>query len=68
MAEQERFAQGDDPPDISDVMAARVQEIRKHLPGSCEIAAAIDRVASWSKPSMMGRLYISMTFCGFVTL
>ena len=41
IAEEERFAKIVDP-GISDVVAARVQEIRKHLPNSCDTAAAID--------------------------
>ena len=50
MAEEERFANTDEP-DISDAVAARVEEIRKHLPDGCETAAAIDRGASWSEIS-----------------
>jgi hypothetical protein len=50
MAEEQRFENTDDP-GISDVVAARVQEIRKHLPDGCETAAAIDRNASWSEIS-----------------
>jgi hypothetical protein len=50
MAEEERFEDIDEP-EISNVVAARVQEIRKHLPDGCETAAAIDRSASWSEIS-----------------
>ena len=49
-AEEVRFAKTDDS-DISDVITARAQEIRKHLPDSCETAAAIDRSAPWSEIS-----------------
>lgn len=50
MAEEERF-EGIDEPAISNVVASRVQEIRKHLPDGCETAAAIDRNATWSEIS-----------------
>ena len=50
MAEEERFANIDDP-EISDVVAARIQEIRKHLPDGCATAIAIDRSVSWSEIS-----------------
>ena len=50
MAEEERFANIDDP-EISDVVAARIQEIRKHLPDGCATSIAIDRSASWSEIS-----------------
>jgi hypothetical protein len=54
MIEEERFANISDP-DISDVVAARVEEIRKHIPDGCETAAAIDRGASWSEISQSAR-------------
>jgi hypothetical protein len=54
IAEEERFAKLVDP-GISDVVAARVQEIRKHLPNSCETAAAIDRSAPWSEVSQIAQ-------------
>lgn len=50
MAEEQRLENIDEP-EISGVVAARVQEIRKHLPDGCETAAAIDRNASWSEIS-----------------
>jgi hypothetical protein len=50
LAEEERYATADDP-DISERVAAKVQEIRTHLPASCGTAAAIDRGASWSEIS-----------------
>ncbi len=50
MAEEERFENIDEP-EISNVVEARVKEIRQHLPDGCETAAAIDRSASWSEVS-----------------
>ena len=50
LAEEERYAKAEDP-EISERVAARVQEIRTHLPDSCATAAAIDKEASWSEIS-----------------
>jgi hypothetical protein len=49
-AEEARFAEVEDP-DISNVIAARIDEIRKHLPDTCATAAAIDRNGPWSEVS-----------------
>ena len=50
MAEQQSIAKMDEP-GISEIVAARIQEIRMHLPDSCETAAAIDRKSPWSQIS-----------------
>ena len=50
MAEEERLAETHDL-DISDLIAARIEEVRKHLPDSCDTAAAIDRKTPWSEIS-----------------
>jgi hypothetical protein len=42
MAEEDRLANIDEPK-VSGAIAARIQEIRKHLPDGCKTAAAIDR-------------------------
>ncbi len=50
MVEEERLAEVPDA-DISEQIAARLEEVRKHLPESCDTAAAIDRKAPWSEIS-----------------
>jgi hypothetical protein len=50
MTEEERFEQTGES-DMSEIVATRIQEIRKHLPDGCETAAAIDRDSSWSEIS-----------------
>ncbi|MGC1952673.1 MAG: hypothetical protein WA970_08905 [Gammaproteobacteria bacterium] len=52
VAEEERFAgepTAASEPAIDTVAAERVRDFRKHLPDSCETAAAIDRNAPWSE-------------------
>jgi hypothetical protein len=50
LAEEQRLEEAQDA-DISDVIGARMGEVRKHLPDSCDTAAAIDRKAPWSEIS-----------------
>lgn len=54
VAEEERLASARTSakePDISMVARDHIREFRKHLPDSCETAAAIDRNAPWSEIS-----------------
>lgn len=54
VAEEERFASEDTTPTESTIGSfaeERIREFRKHLPDSCETAAAIDRRAPWSEIS-----------------
>ncbi len=54
VAEEERLASertSAEEPAISMIAEERIREFRRHLPDSCETAAAIDRNASWSEIS-----------------
>ncbi len=50
LVEEQRLEEAKDA-DVSDLIAARIGELRKHLPASCDTAAAIDRKAPWSEIS-----------------
>ena len=50
LTEEQRLEEAQDA-DISDVIGSRMEEVRKHLPDSCDTAAAIDRKAPWSEIS-----------------
>ena len=54
MTEEDQFAVSGEP-DMAAVVSARVQEIRKHLPNTCETAAAIDRNAPFSEISQIAQ-------------
>lgn len=48
MCEEEEFWENKDP-DIEDVVAVQIAQLRKRLPDTCATAVAIDRGAPWSE-------------------
>jgi hypothetical protein len=69
VAEEERLASertAAEEPAISMVAEEHIREFRKHLPDSCETAAAIDRNAPWSEISQCAEREGLHEIAGFI--